>query len=45
MTGFSRLSNEVKLGLSKERPMFMEYDMGKGSKLRLVLAPKIDEED
>jgi len=45
MTGFSRLSNEVKLGLSKERPMFMEYDMGKDSKLRLVLAPKIDEED
>ena len=45
MTGFSRVASEVTLGLSAERPMFMIYDLGKESSLRLVLAPKIDGDD
>ncbi len=45
MTGFNKVANDVTLSLSKDRPMFMIYDLGKDSKLRLVLAPKIDEDD
>ena len=45
MTGFNKVAKDVTLSLSKDRPMFMIYDLGKESKLRLVLAPKIDEDD
>ena len=45
MTGFSKVASEVTLGLSAERPMFMIYDLGNSSSLRLVLAPKIGEDD
>ena len=45
MTGFNKVASEVTLGLSAERPMFMIYDLGNSSSLRLVLAPKIGEDD
>lgn len=42
MTAFNKLSEEVKLELSTNKPLFMTYDIGDDSKLKLVLAPKID---
>ncbi|MAV57173.1 MAG: proliferating cell nuclear antigen (pcna) [Candidatus Pelagibacter sp.] len=45
ITGFSKVSNDVTLGLSAERPMFIIYDLGNSSSLKLVLAPKIGEDD
>jgi hypothetical protein len=42
MTAFNKLSEEVKLELSTNKPLFMTYDIGDESNLKLVLAPKID---
>lgn len=42
MTAFNKLSEEVKLELSTDKPLFMIYDIGDDSNLKLVLAPKID---
>lgn len=42
MTAFNKLSEEVKLELSTDKPLFMTYDIGDNSNLKLVLAPKID---
>ena len=42
MTAFNKLSEEVKLELSTDKPLFMTYDIGDDSTLKLVLAPKID---
>lgn len=42
MTAFNKLSEDVKLELSTDKPLFMTYDIGDESNLKLVLAPKID---
>lgn len=42
MTAFNKLSEEVKLELSSDKPLFMSYDIGDESYLKLALAPKIE---
>lgn len=41
MTSFNKLSVEVKLELSRDKPLFMIYDIDEGSHLKMALAPKI----
>jgi proliferating cell nuclear antigen len=41
----SGLSNQVKICLSAEVPLLVEYDLGGGSYLRFYLAPKIGDEE
>jgi proliferating cell nuclear antigen PCNA len=42
MTAFNKLSEEVNLELSTDKPLFMSYDIGDDSYLKLVLAPIIE---
>lgn len=42
MLAFSRLSEEVKIDISKGAPLIISYDLGEDSVLKLVLAPRIE---
>jgi len=43
MIAFNKIAKEVKLELTKDRPLIMTYDLEKESTLKLVLAPNIED--
>ena len=42
MMSFSKLSEEVKIEISRDKPMVITYCLGEDSELKLVLAPQIE---
>jgi len=42
MMSFSKLSDEVKIDISADRPLIISYCLGNNSELKLVLAPRLE---
>ena len=42
MMSFSKLSDEVKIEISADRPLIISYCLGNNSELKLVLAPRLE---
>jgi proliferating cell nuclear antigen PCNA len=45
MCQFNKLSSEINMGFSKDKPMTMRYDLLEGSSVVIHLAPKIKDDD
>ena len=42
MMSFNKLSDNVKIDISSDRPMIISYCLGNESELKLALAPRIE---